>query len=73
LAYVRFDFSSALDLNMGYSTIRLDPDASKICTISMGGVFFLQVADGYCRYSPHFSGKDVRAYGSLRVHENIFG
>jgi hypothetical protein len=23
----------ALDLNMGYYTIRLDPDASKICTI----------------------------------------
>jgi hypothetical protein len=24
---------TALDLNMGYYTIRLDPDASKICTI----------------------------------------
>jgi len=28
-----FTFASALDLNMGYYTIRLDPDASKICTI----------------------------------------
>jgi hypothetical protein len=28
-----FSFASALDLNMGYYTIRLDPDASKICTI----------------------------------------
>jgi hypothetical protein len=28
-----FSFATALDLNMGYCTIRLDPDASKICTI----------------------------------------
>jgi hypothetical protein len=28
-----FTFATALDLNIGYYTIRLDPDASKICTI----------------------------------------
>jgi hypothetical protein len=28
-----FSFATALDLNMGYYTIRLDPDGSKICTI----------------------------------------
>jgi hypothetical protein len=28
-----FSFATALDLNMGYYTIRLDPDASNICTI----------------------------------------
>jgi hypothetical protein len=28
-----FTFETAPDLNMGYYTIRLDPDASKICTI----------------------------------------
>ncbi len=28
-----FTFATALDLNMGYYTIRLDPNASKICTI----------------------------------------
>ncbi len=28
-----FNFATTLDLNMGYYTIRLDPDASKICTI----------------------------------------
>ncbi len=28
-----FSYAIALDLNMGYYTIRLDPDASKICTI----------------------------------------
>ena len=28
-----FTYASALDLNMGYFTIRLDPDLQKICTI----------------------------------------
>ena len=28
-----FTFATALDLNMGYYAIRLDPGASKICTI----------------------------------------
>ena len=28
-----FFYATALDLNMGYYTIRLDPDASKICTV----------------------------------------
>jgi hypothetical protein len=28
-----FSYATALDLNMGYYTIRMDPDASKICTI----------------------------------------
>ncbi len=28
-----FSYATALDLNMGYYTIRFDPDASKICTI----------------------------------------
>ncbi len=28
-----FSHATTLDLNMGYYTIRLDPDASKICTI----------------------------------------
>jgi hypothetical protein len=28
-----FTFAAALDFNMGYYTIRLDPDTFKICTI----------------------------------------
>jgi hypothetical protein len=28
-----FMFATSLDLNMGYYTIRLDPDAKKLCTI----------------------------------------
>jgi hypothetical protein len=30
---IGFMYATALDLNMGYYTIRLDPDASRICTI----------------------------------------
>ena len=32
-----FTYVTALDLNMGYYTIRLDPDASKICIIILLG------------------------------------
>ncbi len=32
-----FTFATALDLNMGYYTIRLDPDASKTCTLIFPG------------------------------------
>jgi hypothetical protein len=28
-----FTFATALDLNMGYYTIRMDPNASRICTV----------------------------------------
>ena len=28
-----FTYATTLDLNMGYYTIRLDPDSSKICTL----------------------------------------
>ena len=31
-----FTFATSLDLNIGYYTISLDPDASKICTIDIG-------------------------------------
>jgi len=63
-----FTFATALDLNMGYYTTQLDPDASKIApSFFMGEVFLLQVANGHCKLSQQFSGKDVRAYGSLRI------
>jgi hypothetical protein len=32
-----FTYATAIDLNMGYYTIRLDPGASRICTISFLG------------------------------------
>ena len=30
-----FKYATSLDLNMGYYTIRLDPDAQKICMIDL--------------------------------------
>jgi hypothetical protein len=43
-----FTFTTALDLNMGYYTIRLDPDLSKICTIIFpwGKYSYLQLPMG---------------------------
>ena len=43
-----FTYATALDLNMGYYTIRLDPDASKICTIILpwGKYYYLQLPMG---------------------------
>jgi hypothetical protein len=32
-----FTYTTTLDLNMGYYTIRLDPDSSKICTLIFRG------------------------------------
>ncbi len=38
-------YATSLDLNMDYYTIRLDPDASKLCTIlqQWGKYFYLQL------------------------------
>jgi hypothetical protein len=69
-----FTFATALDLNMGYYIIRLDPDDPKSAPyFSLGGVFLPQVTDGYCRFTWHFSGKDVRTNGSPLVCKNILG
>ncbi len=41
-----FTYATAHDLNMGYCTIRLDPAASKMCTIhlSLGKVLLQEIA-----------------------------
>ncbi len=41
-----FTFATALDLNMGYDTIILDPDASKICTINIPWGKYLRLPMG---------------------------
>ena len=43
-----FTFATAIDLNMGYWTIRLDPDAQKICTIILpwGESFYMRLPMG---------------------------
>jgi hypothetical protein len=41
---------------MGYYTIRLDPDASRICTIIFPwGKYSYEITDGFCRFSRHIS------------------
>jgi hypothetical protein len=68
-----FSYATALDLNMGYYTIRLDPDESKICTaIFPWGKYSLQeIANGYCKFSRNFPKKDVGANGILRVCKSV--
>jgi len=56
-----FTFDTTLDLNMGYYTIRLDPDASTICTMIFPGESIISL---YCRFTKHLSGKNVGTNGS---------
>jgi hypothetical protein len=48
-----FSYATALDLSMGYYTIRLDPDASKNLHhhISLGKIFLQEITNRYCRFS----------------------
>ena len=50
-----FTYATALDLNMGYYTIRLDADSQKICTIILpwGKYSYLRLPMGICG-SPDF-------------------
>ncbi len=62
-----FSFATALDLNMGYCTIRLDPDASKICTIIFpwGKYSYKQLPTGIAGYPDIFQGKMLELMESL--------
>jgi hypothetical protein len=55
-----FYFAAALDLNMGHYTIRLDPDASKICTI-----IFLLGKYSYQRLSMDIAGSPIIFQGRM--------
>jgi hypothetical protein len=55
---------TVLDLIMGYSTIRLDPDASRIYTIIFPGGKYLQEITNMCsRLTRHLLNKDVGTNG----------
>jgi hypothetical protein len=56
-----FSFATALDLNMGCYTIRLDPDALKICTIIFpwGKYSYKQLPKGIAGSPDIFQGKNV--------------
>ncbi len=60
-------FATALDLNMGYYTIRLDPDASKICTIMFpwGKYSYKQLSMGIAGSPDIFQGKMLELMESL--------
>jgi hypothetical protein len=64
-----FSFATALDLNMGYYTIRLNSDEFKNMHhhISMGEIFLQAIANGYNKFPRHFPMKNVGAYGIPRV------
>jgi hypothetical protein len=68
-----FSFATALYLNMGYFTIRLDPDASKICTIIFpwGKYSYKQLPMGITGSPAIFQGKNVGADGILGVCKSL--
>ncbi len=63
----RFSFATALDLNMDYYTIRLDPDASKIYTIifPLGKYSYKQLPLGIAGSPDIFQGKMLELMESL--------
>eukprot|EP00804_Cyclotella_cryptica_P006030 CCRYP_000264-RA/>CCRYP_000264-RA protein AED:0.44 eAED:0.44 QI:6/-1/0/1/-1/0/1/0/82 len=62
-----FTFATALDLNMGYYTIRLDPDASKICTITFpwGKYSYLRLPMGIAGSLDIFQSKMMELMATL--------
>jgi hypothetical protein len=67
LQEIEGSFATALDLNMGYYTIRLDPDVSKICTIIFpwGKYSYKQLPMGIAGSPDIFQGKMVELMESL--------
>ncbi len=68
-----FSYATALDLNMGYYTIRLDPDASKICTIIFpwGKYSYKRLPMGIAGSPDIFQEKNARADGNLGVCKSL--
>ncbi len=61
-----FTFATALDLNMGYCTIRLDPDASNICSIIFPwGKYCYKLPMGIAGSPDIFQGKMLELMESL--------
>ena len=62
-----FTHATALDLNMGYYMRRLDPDASKICTIilPLGKYSYLQLPMGIACSPDIFQGKMSEVMATL--------
>ncbi len=63
-----FTYATALDLNMGYDTIRLDPMASEMCTIifSWGKYSYLRLPMGFAGSADIFQEKMGNLMASLK-------
>jgi hypothetical protein len=48
-----FTYATTLDFNMGNYSIRLDPAASKMCSLSLGKVLVSATTHGVWRLSQH--------------------
>ena len=68
-----FIYATALDLNMGYYTIRLDPDAQKICTIILpwGKYSYMRLPMGIAGSPECFSRKNVRSNGEPGIRTYV--
>ncbi len=62
-----FSYATTLDLNMGYYTMRLDPDASKICAIIFpwGKYSYKRLPMGIAGSPDIFQGKMLELMESL--------
>ncbi len=65
-----FTYATALDLNMGYYPIRLDPMASEMCTI-VGQILLSEIADGFYWFSRHLPSGDGKPDGIPRICTGI--
>jgi hypothetical protein len=68
-----FTYAMALDLNMGYYTIRLDPRAVEMFTIIFpwGKYSYMRLPIGICWLSGHLPGRNDGSNGSPRVCKSI--
>jgi hypothetical protein len=68
-----FSYATALDLNTGYYTIRLDARCVQNLHhhIFLGKIFLQETTNGYCRFPKYFPKKDVGADGNLGVCKSL--
>jgi hypothetical protein len=68
-----FTYATALDLNMGYYTIRLDPAASKMCTIIFprGNYSYMRLLMGFGGSADIFQTQMMDLMASLKYVQNI--
>ena len=67
-----FTYATVLDLNMGYYTVRLDPDSQKICSIILPwGKYSYATSNGYLRIARLFLRENDESYAITGICEDI--